>query len=65
MVYIQTFTEYVKDPLYSNTAQVRYECQSEVDPGSDCRNNLNKLINISFLVVDGVGVRSGIKGAEI
>lgn len=56
----------LKDPLYSNTVQVGYECQSEVDPGSDSRNNLIRLIkNISFLVVEGMGVRSGIKGAEI
>lgn len=55
-----------KDPLYSNTAQVGYECQSEEDPGSDSRNNFNKLIkNISFLVVEGMGVKSGIKGAEV
>lgn len=55
-----------KDPLYSNTAQVGYECQSEVDPGSDSKNNLNKLIKkFYFLVVEWVAVRSGIKGAQI
>lgn len=55
-----------KDPLYSNTEQVGYECQSEVDPGSDSKNNLNKLIKkISFLVVEGVRVRSGIKGTQV